>query len=95
MSHILDRFAAAARRPSRRTFRVSTRYELFALQLALKLNDVQSVHLYVDLTQRHSEQQLIQVYRRTLKRAAEHGDLVESFHAELKSFEGKGVVWTQ
>jgi hypothetical protein len=96
MSHILDRFAAAARPPSRRPFRVSTRPEMFALQLARKLNDVESVQLYIALSQRHSEQQLLQVYRRTLKRSAEPADdLAKCFHVELNRCEQKGVIWTQ
>jgi hypothetical protein len=93
MSHILDRFVASARSASRKTFRVRTRIELFALQLARKLNDLESVHAYVLLAEQHSEEHLLHVYRRILKHSPAPGNLASSFHVELKRSREKGEPW--
>jgi hypothetical protein len=67
--------------------------DLFAVQLARKLNDVESVHSYVFLAERHSEDQLLHIYRRIMKPSG-HGNLAASFHVELKRNREKGPAWT-
>ena len=94
MSHILDRFVASARSASHKSFRVRTRIELFAVQLARKLNDLESVRDYVLLAEKHSEDHLLHVYRRVIKHPSAHGDLATSFHVELERGIEKGAAWT-
>jgi len=84
MTQLLDRFI-----PITTAFRPSTARELFALHLAQKLNDAAAVRHYVDLTDTHSEPQLLSAYRRTI-RANAGADTGRLFHAELKATHGNG-----
>jgi hypothetical protein len=78
MSHILDRVATSSN-----GFRPATVREYFALQLAEKLFDIQRLRMYVNLTDRHSEETLLQAFRKS----AEDGSdaKAQRFHEELKA----------
>jgi len=80
MRHILDRFA----QPRVGSFRPKTVSEFFALQLARKLEDVERLYTYLILVEHHSEDSLLQAFKKTLNHANKKLRLAERFHAELE-----------
>ena len=83
MPSILDRMATPLRE-----FRPETTQEFFALQLARKLKDTANVRSYVALTERFSEETLIEAYREALSNQLGEG-LAERFQLELRRLAGK------
>jgi hypothetical protein len=77
MTNILARIAA-----ERSSFRPQTAQEFFALQLARKMNDLQSVHSYAALSETYPEEFLVSVCRNTLDGGRE--DMAARFRAELQ-----------
>jgi hypothetical protein len=78
MTSILDQFT----RPDAE-FLPHTAQDLFALRLAQKLNDAKAVRHYATLAVGHSESQLLNAYRRTIRNARD-ADLGRRFHWELE-----------
>jgi hypothetical protein len=85
MTPILDRFPPYASS----AFRPGTRTELFALRLAVKLNDAVAASHYAGLLADHSEGQMISAWLRALK-SGPRSDLGKSFHVELGKTQAKG-----
>ena len=80
MLNILDRMA----RPTSGSFRPKTVSEYFALQLARKLGDVERLHTYLFLVEHHSEDSLLQAFKKTVNHASHKLSLAERFHAEIE-----------
>ena len=80
MLHILDRMA----HPTTGSFRPKTVSEFFALQLARKLDDVERLHTYLILVEHHSEDSLLQAFKKTFNHPSQKLSLAERFHAELE-----------
>jgi hypothetical protein len=84
MTSILDQFT----RPDT-AFVPQTTQDLFALRLAQRLNDAKAVRHYAMLASRHSESQLLNAYRRTIRNAPDT-DLGRRFHWELARAHSNG-----
>jgi hypothetical protein len=80
MRNILDRVA----QPRAGSFRPKTVSEFFALQLARKLEDIERLQIYLILVEQHSEDTLLQAFRRTVNHANGKLKLAERFHAEIE-----------
>jgi hypothetical protein len=63
--------------------------DLFALRLALKLDDAPAAGHYVNVVDSHSESQVLCAYRRAL-RSTGNGDRSRRFHAELERIQPNG-----
>jgi hypothetical protein len=83
MTNILDRVAH-----SRREFRPQSTQEFFALQLARKLNDAESVRSYAALAEQFSEDFLVRVYRQALEEGS-GGRLADRFRVALRRLSEK------
>ena len=87
MKPILDRFTQST--PASFTFRPGTRQDLFALRLAVKLNDAAAASHYATLLADYSEGQMLAALRRALK-SSSGANLAKSFHVELSRSYGNG-----
>jgi hypothetical protein len=84
MPHILDRVARTTSH-----FRPHTVTEFFALQLARKLGDLERLQTYVILVERHSEDTLLQAFKRAVNHHHKGLRLSERFQAELERLSHK------
>ena len=84
MPHVLDQVARSSG-----YFRPKTASEFFALQLARKLNDTVSLEKYFALVDHHSEQLLLQAFRRTVNGQGRRQILAERFQAEVERLKQK------
>src|SRR2546430_551421 len=87
MKPILDRFTSSKSASS--FFRPVTRQELFALRVAVKLNDAVAASHYATLLADYSEGQMLAALRRPLK-SSSGASLAKSFHVELNRSQGNG-----
>ena len=80
MRNILDRVA----QPRTGSFRPKTVSEFFALQLARKLEDIGRLHVYLILVEQHSEDALLQAFKKTANHANKKLSLADRFWAEIE-----------
>src|SRR5258708_4918913 len=78
MKSLFDKFT-----PANAQFRPSSHTDMFALRLAIKLEDRAAVRHFVALADDYSEAQLLCAYRRAL-RATTNGTRARFFHDELR-----------
>jgi hypothetical protein len=86
MPGILDRFI----QQNSGTFHPQTTHDLFALHLALRLNDGPTVRHYRQMLDQHGQEKMLAAYKKVLRASPKAADLGRAFHSALDRVSGNG-----